>query len=91
MDGPDLCTIDVVIHLVWKTRHYQFVDARLSVSRPVRGCAPSPLMACTIANLLVAPLAGCTFQGTPHGEKYLPYELSLAYALLISYTNGCLV
>ena len=26
-----------------------------------------------------------------HGEKYLRYELSLAYAFLISYTKGCLV
>jgi hypothetical protein len=28
---------------------------------------------------------------TAHGEKYLRYELSLAYAFLISYTKGCLV
>lgn len=26
-----------------------------------------------------------------HNGKYLRYELSLAYAFLISYTNGCLV
>jgi hypothetical protein len=26
-----------------------------------------------------------------HGEKYLRYELSLAYAFLISYTKGCLI
>jgi hypothetical protein len=29
VDDPDLCTLDAIIHLVWKTRDYQFVDDRL--------------------------------------------------------------